>query len=129
MVLIRDLNPRPHGGNVIRLELNYGRDAVDAKVFVTQGERSIGVVLYREGKPIAAGSFDGDTLRRVKTQCLRWLSRRRLTDDARITLINELGDTWDMLVAYRRDGPDISHGWLGSTASRRMPEILEDAET
>lgn len=72
---------------------------LDADVFVTQDGRSIEVVLYRDGIPIANKSFDGATVLRVKAECFRWLTQRNLTDESRLALSCKLSDCWDLLNA------------------------------
>ena len=106
---------------MIKLETRTG--LIETDVFVTEGERSIGVVLYRGGHPIAAQSFDGATLRRVKTEVLRWLTLRGLDDRSKIALLDQVRDNYRTLETIRQHGEDTSQDWLGARASRRIPEV------
>lgn len=107
------------------IQLDTRTGLIQADVFVTEGERSIGVVLYRVDKPIAAQSFDSDTLRRVKSDCLRWLKRRELDDHSKVALLEQIKESFKTLAAIREHGPDIMHDWLGPASSRRLPNIEE----
>ena len=97
-----------------------------ADVFITENEHSIGVVLYRDGRPIAADTFDASTLRRLRTVCLDWLSSHDLDKKSLRALSATLKENFETLERLRAEGPGASAGWLGSRGSRRIPNIHED---
>lgn len=101
-----------------------------ADVFIAQGDREIVVVLRRgseQGQIVAFETFTPSTARRLKSDCMNWLRRRGLDDRGRLNLLTELESVFQMFSAIRTNGPDISHGWPGSNASRRLPSHDEFA--
>jgi hypothetical protein len=107
---------------VIKLKTRTG--TVQARIFVTDDNRHIGVVIERNTKPIDAMGFDAPSLRRLKTECLQWLAHRKLDDESRLLMLCELKDNFETLESIRLHGEDITQGWLGSRASRTLPEII-----
>ena|GEM_PF-4925597 len=115
--------PPAAGGIVIRLKTAAG--TVYADIFLTDDERSVGVVLYRNDRPVAAESFTNQTLRGMIVAVLDWLGSRRLDELSVLRLCEELNDAFEMLDTIRRNGPDIAHDWPGSRHSRRLPDLAE----
>ena len=108
------------------LTLQTRNGPVNARVFVKDNNREIGVVLERDGKTIDAMTFNTRTLRSLKTECMRWLSRRGLDDKSRVAMIDALKDSFGAIKSIRRHGEDVSQDWLGSRNWRRIPEIERD---
>lgn len=110
---------------MIKLRTRTG--TVQARIFVTDNDRHIGVVIERDNKPIDAMSFDAPSLRRLKTECMQWLAHRKLDDKSRLLVLKELKENFEILQSIRLHGEDVRYGWLGSRASRTLPEIIPTA--
>ena len=108
---------------MIRLEANAGVRTLFAEVFIEEGERAIAVVLYEHERPIAPLRIDEREISDAVASCVDWMVEYDLSEDSGDALMTLVLDEFQTLEQIRTSGPDVAHDWLGSPASRRIPQL------
>ncbi|MBI5793879.1 hypothetical protein HZA87_02205 [Candidatus Uhrbacteria bacterium] len=111
---------------MLNLALKSGH-TLKAHIFIEDGEHAVCVVLYIADKAFDSLRIETTQLSDVRYELRTLLYDYAFTTEARLALKDAVREEVETLKRIREHGPDFDQDWLGSSASRRMPEIIAES--